>query len=475
MRAADRRSPQQPQPRYAASLGRAVGAAVLAIPVLCWGAPAYADQQTDLCSGAPSGCAISLSNSNSMSTGDSLRVIDSGVRYTIQLQGSPGVSVDVQFYAVEFNSKGEVTALVPSGTAVNMTPGSSKTITPRAVGGGASGWGFVGLADSSSSDLRTRVGSLYEFSGLTLKTLGDGYAQLKPVDTTLEMWTLGNVRGVGYWVEYQDADGLWRSVPGQGYNSPQRITTTPGETSAVTYTVPSFLEAGQAYQFRINSHLNFSGPNALVTRPEYVEWTVVPSGGSNGTQAPRGDQLKPDAAPGVPDPTGDPAPSEPNDSGEVSVAPTPSGPQPGKGGGAGAGGGSGEAPAPSTPSNAGRPQQGTTATAVPQDVAQPAPSATSTITTSPTPTRTPNAGPTPTSSTGGALATPSAAPGPAAAGAAAPVWGQEAFTATSAASRVEGPTSWVVLAVLLGALVAPSAWAARAWIRARREPGEVSA
>lgn len=472
------RAPSRPE-QIRRTAGRVLGAAALALPVLALGPAAHADQQTDLCSGAAQGCGLWLANSNSMSTGDTLRVIDSGVRYVVTVQGKPGVRVDVQFYAVEFNSKGQVTALVPSGSPVSVTAGTTQMITPRSVGGGASGWGFVGLADSTSTDLRTRVGSLYEFSGLTLKTLGDGFAELKPVDTELQMWALGNVRGVGYWVEYQDRDGVWRSVPGQGYSSPQRLTTTPGEVSALKYTVPSFLEAGQPYQFRINSHLNFSGPDALVTRPEYVEWTVVPSGGSNGVDAPRGDQLDPDAAPGDPDPTGDPEPSQPDDS-DQAVAPTPSGPQPGSGGGSGSGRPtSTQRPAPSNPAPSGPPRQGTNASPGTAQVPSPAPSATATVTSAPTsaPTSTPAPAQRPSQApaAGGPSSTPTAAPGPSGSGTSAPVWGNEAAVATSAATRVERPTSLAILVLLLLALGAPGAWALRSWLVARRDSGEVSA
>ncbi len=206
----------------------------------------------------------------------------------VRATGNPGTLLTFQFYLVEFNSLGELTGLVASGEPVQATTralGGGRgdlrdpaRLVPRTVPDVPGGWGFVGLADDTSLDLTTRLGTVVEFGGRTLKLLGDGYADQKPVGVPLDLQVIGNVPGVGYWVEYLAPDGTWTALPGQGYDASQRLLSSPGEISHLTYTVPEGLVAGQPYRFRVNHHLNYGGAeDRPIASPAYNEWTVVPS------------------------------------------------------------------------------------------------------------------------------------------------------------------------------------------------------
>jgi len=267
-----------------------IGAACLLILTAQVPASAGAGQDA-LCTGSGKACAI-VSN-------DAVAANDQYL--SVGVTGNPGIGVRVQFYVIQFNSDGAVTGLVPSGeptAATTNAAGSAGVVrlVPRTASTVPGGWGFVGLADDDSIDLRHRLGAVVQFGGRTLKLLGDGFAEQKPVGVELDMHVVGNVPRVGYWVEYQDDSGDWVELPGQGYANPVRLDNSPGEISHIPYTLPSALTPGQRYQFRINHHLNFDGrPDVLIDEPSFVQWTVVPS--ATGASRARGKNLDPSAAP----------------------------------------------------------------------------------------------------------------------------------------------------------------------------------
>lgn len=446
-------------------------------------APAWADPTT-LCQGAPNGCGIAIHTPGARGT--QVTSVQSDQAIDVHLAGNPGVEALVQFYSIEFDAAGAITGLVPGGAPAKVRVSSPTPMIPRATAGTAGGWGFFGLAADTSIDLRSRVGAVVEFGGRTLKLLGDGYAEQKPVGTPLEMWTLGNVKGVGYWVEYLADSGEWLPTPGHGYSSPTRAMTSPGEIAVITYTVPTDLAAGKRYRFRINSHLNFSGgPEQLVADPSYVEWNVVASagagdggdegdggGGAGPVPAERGRQFDPNAGPATAPPPPEPSapPSEepsPPPSAEPTGAPEPTPPTPSDSPSSGGPDKSTEAPSDSAgqtpPSKAQTPPAKTPPAQTPPEQTPPAqtpPAQTPPPQTPPTPTAQnptpPPPGPTRSQSRG-----PSATPG-----AGSPVWGEEESALT--ASPVEPASPQVSLAVagaLLAVLAAPVLW----WTVRRRE------
>ncbi|WP_166139388.1 hypothetical protein [Nocardioides ochotonae] len=369
--------------------------------------------------------------------------------------GNPGVDVALQFYAIEFNSDGAITGLVPSGAQLGgrtreSRPGYGRLdhvkLVPRTTSDVPGGWGFVGLADDTSIDLRSRLGQVVQFGGRTPKLLGDGYAEHKPAGVELDLHVVGHVMGVGYWVEYLDDAGEWVAVPGHGFDRATRLSNTSGEIAHLHYTVPATLTPGRRYQFRINHHLNFGGgQDRPISDPAYAQWTVVPS--EHGEAEDRGAQFDPGLAPGVPD-----APAAPGGSGG------PGGPE-----------------APATPS--------TSQPAGPAGPASPAPSTAPVPPVAPgTPTpAAPAASPTgqptaPQSAQPGAQgsagpgaqasARPSAPPSAGASGPADVVWGEEAIGEPSAATGAASQGVSGAMA-LLGALLllAPLGWW---WAQRRR-------
>ena len=278
-----------------ALLAAGVVAATVVGPGVGAAAASGAVQQA-LCVGhAPGPCQVS--------TGQSFVASDQLLRASVS--GNAGVQVELQFYAVEFNSAGQVTRLVPSGEPVTGTTARSGTqivLVPRTVPDLPGGWGFIGLADDDSIDLRTRLGQLVEFSSRHIRLLGDGYAEQKPMGVELDMHVLGHVTGARYWVEYLADDGTWTPVPGQGYTAAQRLRTSPGEREHLTYTVPETLTPGRAYTFRVNTHLNYDGgSDRMVADPVFAEWLVVPV--EEGKAKERAGDLDAGKGPGLPDPS----------------------------------------------------------------------------------------------------------------------------------------------------------------------------
>ncbi|NPC95217.1 hypothetical protein [Nocardioides sp. zg-DK7169] len=440
-------------------------AGLVVVASVAWPAPAQAagPSQSALCDGyAVGSCSLSVTiDAGAAAPGQLLRVTGAG---------NPGTRLALQFYVVEFNSRGQVTGLVPSGEpAVGTTRalgGGRGTLdevklVPRAVPDVPSGWGFVGLADDSSLDLSTRIGQVVEFGGATLRLLGDGYADQKPVGVPLEMHAIGNVAGVGYWVEYLADDGTWTPLPGQGYGAAHRLLSSPGEISHLRYVVPPELVAGQAYRFRVNHHLNYGGAeDRPIASPAYAEWTVVPS--ERGVTGPRDEQLDPSKGPGVPDPE---VPGG-NDGGDAD----------GDGGNGGNGGEGGSAgtpgPGPGAPTGPPAPS----GPSAPSGPAAPEPSAPSSPPSSPPPAPSASAKATtgqgrqgtPSPQAPGAMAPGSSSPAPggkAPAPASDPVWGEEARPLV--APRVaEAPdtTKWMLAGALVALLASPALWV---WLRRR--------
>jgi hypothetical protein len=303
--------------------------AVLAVPAALTASPALAAgaTQSALCDGYQAGnCAITPDNGPIMSDGEPRGVT---------VYGRPGVQVSVQFYVIEFNRAGQITGLVPSGTPATGTtaevrPGegvlNGARIVPRTSGSLGGGWGFVGLADDGDIDLRRRLGTVVQFGGRTLRSLGDGFAEQKPVGTPLDLHVIGNVQGVGYWVEYRDANGDWVPVPGHGYGSATHLASTPGEISQLTYTVPGTLTRGREYTFRVNHHLNYGGsPDRPVADPAFLEWTVIPA--ATGEESGRGNNFDPGLGPGEEDGPDDGGPGD-GDPGDGDPGDGPEDPEP---------------------------------------------------------------------------------------------------------------------------------------------------
>lgn len=430
---------QRSTPARAPDLRRGVvGVACFALAtalVLLGAGSAHAGPMEDALCGSYQGT-CSLAPSTSVASSDQL--------LGVTAQGSPGVRLLVQFYVVEFNSKGQVTALLPSGDPVEGTTNSrghlsGPSVVPRSLPDVPSGWGFVGLADDTSLDLTTRLGRVVELEGRTLKLLGDGFADQKPVGVALDMHVIGNVRGIGYWVEYLADDGRWTPAPGHGYGSVQRLRNSPGEISLLTYTVPAELVAGKQYRFRVNHHLNFAGSeDRPVAAPAYSEWTVIPS--EQGKAQDRGQQFDPSKGPGAPDHEG-----PGNGPGDGAPAPTPT-----------------PAPAP-TPTPAPAPT-------APGKPAPPVPGAP--LPSSP-PTAAPSASPSPTPSTSPSSAPPvPAAPSGARAADVDQVWGDEARVAMEArAGETRAEVSWALALTLVALVASPVLWVAlrRRWARASEE------
>ena len=430
-------------------------AGLVVVASVAWLAPAHAagPSQSALCDGYTVGsCSLSVTmDAGAAAPGQLIRVTGAG---------NPGTRLVLQFYVVEFNSRGQVTGLVPSGEPAEGTTralGGGRgaldevKLVPRAVPDVPSGWGFVGLADDSSLDLSTRIGQVVEFGGATLRLLGDGYADQKPVGVPLEMHAIGNVAGVGYWVEYLAADGTWTPVPGQGYGAAQRLLSSPGEISQLSYVVPPELVAGQAYRFRVNHHLNYGGAeDRPIASPAYAEWTVVPS--EHGVAGPRDEQLDPAKGPGVPDPE---VPAG-NDGGGGEDGP---GETPGPGPGAPTGPSAPSVPAAPEPSAA---PSAPSAPSAPPSSPPPTPSASATATTG----QGRQDAPSPQAPAAPAPGASSPAPGgKAPAPASDPVWGEEARPLV--APRVaEAPdtTKWMLAGALVALLASPVLWA---WLRRR--------
>ncbi|MBC9734029.1 hypothetical protein [Nocardioides marmotae] len=456
--------PRRPHPRSGARRPAVlVVAGLLAWAPVGWPTTAQAagPSQSALCDGYTAGpCSLSVTtDAGAAAPGQLLRVTG---------EGNPGTRLVLQFYVVEFNSRGQVTGLVPSGDPVEGTTraltGGRGTLdqvrlVPRAVPEGPSGWGFVGLADDSSLDLSTRIGQVVEFSGATLRLLGDGYADQKPVGVPLDMHAIGNVPGVGYWVEYLADDGSWTPVPGHGYGAAQRLRSSPGEISHLSYVVPADLVPGQAYRFRVNHHLNYGGAeDRPVAAPAYAEWTVVPS--EHGEAGTRDEQLDPAKGPGVPDPEG-PAGNDGGGPGGGGGSPAP-----------GPGPGAPAAPQPSAPSAPAAPAPTPAPGSPPAPGAAPTSAPPASATAAPaTPGQGSQGSPQPQAP--GSTAPGATAPGaasPAAAGSAPatssdPVWGEEArpLAAPRIAEAAE-PTKWMLAGVLVALLATP---ALGVWLRRR--------
>jgi hypothetical protein len=230
-----------------------------------------------------------------------------GMAAVVSVRGNPGVPVTLRAYTVEFNSAGQITDLVPAsdpvsaGTTNAAGQINSVTLAPdaqnyRSVGG----WLYVGLADDTGIDLRQRTGVLFGFGGSTVYLLGDGYAQQKPIGQELAMDVIGQVRGLKYWVQYQDDDGTWRDVPGQSYVDAQQLTGPENERRQVTYHIPASLTLGKPYKFRVNRQANYGGDvSQPLAKQSFAEWTVIPS--KTPVTNPRGKDFDPGAAPGVAD------------------------------------------------------------------------------------------------------------------------------------------------------------------------------
>lgn len=444
-------------------------AGLVVVASVAWLAPAQAGgpSQSALCDGYAVGtCSLSVTiDAGAAAPGQLLRVTGAG---------NPGTRLVLQFYVVEFNSRGEVTALVPSGEPAEGTTralgGGRGTLdevklVPRAVPDVPSGWGFVGLADDSSLDLSTRIGQVVEFGGATLRLLGDGYADQKPVGVPLEMHAIGNVAGVGYWVEYLAADGAWTPVPGQGYGAAQRLLSSPGEISHLSYVVPPELVPGQAYRFRVNHHLNYGGAeDRPIASPAYAEWTVVPS--EHGVAGLRDEQLDPAKGPGVPDPE---APAG-DDGGEADGGPgRPQGPGPG----------APPEPLPPDPSgpsgpSAPEPSAATSAPSAPSAPAAPSSSPPAPSASAPAPSASAPA----TTGQGRQDAPAPQAPGATAPGVSSPapggkapapasdsVWGDEARPLVAPrVAQAPDTAKWMLAGALVALLASPALWA---WLRRR--------
>ncbi|MBM9461774.1 hypothetical protein JK386_17925 [Nocardioides sp. zg-536] len=366
----------------------------------------------------------------------------------VSATGNPGAHLVLQFYVIEFNSRGELTGLVPSGAPVDgvtrdLGAGRGRLddarLIPQAVADVPGGWGFVGLAADSSLDLSTRVGQVVEFGGRTLKLLGDRYAEQKPVGVSLSLHVLGNVPGVGYWVEYLADDGTWTPLPGHGYGAAQRLLASPGEISQLTYSVPTELTPGQPYRFRVNHHLNYGGAeDRPVADPAHAEWVVVPS--EHGRTQPLGQQFDPTKAAGQPDPR-----------------------TPGGGSGGGAGGGGATPPPASPPATSPAAPGGAPAPDPTQGDDAPAPAAPRPAdgeqATPPPVTPSPAGSTGPTDDASSAGAAPSAAPAAPAPAGTATVWGDEPRAdAAPRAGETPRPLTWSLTLALLGLVAAPGIW-----------------
>lgn len=438
---------QAVSPRRHAAASLLATVLVAAGPFAAGSAHAAGAHQSALCDGYTVGtCAI---------TTDS-RVAAQDQLLRVQAVGHPGVSLTLQFYVIEFNSRGQITGLVPSGNPVEGVTRSlsggrgtldEARLVPRTVPDVPGGWGFVGLADDTSLDLRSRLGAVVEFGGRTLKLLGDGYADQKPVGVPLDLHVIGNVPGVGYWVEYLAADGTWTAVEGQGYGAAQRLLSSPGEVSHLSYTVPTDLVPGQAYRFRINHHLNYGGAeDRPIAAPAHAEWTVIPS--EHGEAGERGQQLDPSKGPGTPDPQG---PGDTGGGGNGSPAPAPSGP-PGPGSPGGPGG-----TVPPKPSSPPAPEADD---ADPQAPAAAPPPQPTTAAGAPRPSS--SAGPSATTGPDAPTSTPG---GSAPASSSDPIWGEEARAVPPPRiGETHETTRWALAALLLALLASPAAWM---WARHR--------
>ena len=400
-------------------------------------AVAASADQSALCDGARAGCSVKVDRT----------VLNSGQPLNTTVRGNPEVEVGLRFYLIEFNAAGAITGLSPQGpkqTATTSAQGRADLVFRPGAGDGDSstpgGWGFVGFADDDNLDLTERLGQIVAFGNSAVRLLGDGYAYQKPVEAELDMYVVGNKRA-GYWVEYQDDDGDWVPLAGQGPDDPINLRNATGEIGHIPYTIPAGLTEGKPYTFRLNTVLNYSG-GKLLKDAGFTEWIVVPS--DSPKKQGRGKNFDPSLPAGKPDkvepvPTYSPKPSE-------SPTPTPS--------------------SSATPSTSAKPSKKPSSrpTATRSPSVGPTSSAIAMPTSSarPTPTTTPSAGPAQSPSSTSTSAQPQPTPTPSASNTVdGAVWGNEA-TPPPASPTATRPTSFPVAAatavLLLLLAAAPLGW-----------------
>ncbi len=432
-------------------------------------AHAAASMRSALCDGyaGAGGCRVEASGTE----------INGGGQVMATVWGNAGVAVAVMLYLVDFNASGAITGLVPvsdpqasrtipkSGNPSEGWSPQPMMLTARPPASSPSGgWLLVGLADDTS-DLATQIqtGTLLPYGGATLRSLGDTYAEQKPVGTELKLDVIGQVPGERYWVEYETEAGTWLPA-GPGFGDAPKLDGPPDQRRQLTYVVPDTLTRDKEYRFRVNSSLNYDRDlKTPVAEPAAIWWRVRPSdtAAQNLPTKEQGKEFDKTLAPGQadlepfaealndPDVGWDP-PSQPSPTPTTQPQPTgqpePSGspkPKPSE-----------KAPDPSPPADAG----GAAATA---------------------PTATAPTGTAPAPAGGGEQAPPSvtAAAPPLAAdtgqtgqtgqtGPAGSVWGREATTSSTAGPVLQASPGLGRVLGLLGVLLllAPGAW----WRLSRR-------
>lgn len=235
--------------------------AALLTAAIAWGPlPAQAAppaQAALLCSGAPRGCGITIS--------DATR---EGATFPVTVHGRPQTRVKVLAYQALVDEHGTLQRLLPIGEGVEVLTGAEGVVStdlsiPAVVREPSSGWALISVDGVTGIDTSLTVGAYVPFGARRVTVLGDGFAERKPVGRVLELSLVGAIRGSRFAVEYRADDGAWRDITvGDG-----AAMGRPDEPSAVQYQLPRGL-TGTPHQIRLRN----TSDSAIAAL-----WLAVPS------------------------------------------------------------------------------------------------------------------------------------------------------------------------------------------------------
>ncbi|WP_040281331.1 hypothetical protein, partial [Tessaracoccus massiliensis] len=213
---------------------------------LGWAAlPAHADpppQAAQLCRETVRGCGISAS--------DALR---EGATFPVSIHGRPHTRLQVVLYQAVVDERGELTELRPIGDGAEvLTRGAGVASTelgvPAVVTEESSGWALISVGGLTGTDTSLTVGQFVSFGARRPTVRGDGFGELKPVGTTLQLSVVGAIPGSRFAVEHLADDGMWRDV-----TVSESVARGPAnEPFTVEYQVPRGLPA-IPQQFRLRN------------------------------------------------------------------------------------------------------------------------------------------------------------------------------------------------------------------------------
>lgn len=209
-----------------------LAAAVVGLMLACLHlSPASAempDQASSLCSGdLPRGCAIEASG-----------WMREGATFPVTVFGAPQTRVQVVAYQAIADGE-ELLDLRQIGDGIEMIVGSQgvsnvNLVIPAVVEEPSSGWALISVGGITGTDVSMTVGTFVPFGARIPTVLGDGYAESKPVGTTLQLHHIGAIPGTRFGVEYLDDSETWRDIT----IGTSEVTQRPEEISTIEYMLP---------------------------------------------------------------------------------------------------------------------------------------------------------------------------------------------------------------------------------------------